>query len=55
MIGALPPIHDLAAQAGIDLPAALGRIEDVADTEPENQPARKPKKTDRSQQGASDA
>ncbi len=55
MIGALPPIHDLAAQAGIDLPAALGRIEDVADTEPENQPARKPKKTDRASQGAADA
>ena len=46
MIGALPPIDDLAAQAGIDLPAVLGRIEDVAETEPENQPPRRPKKTD---------
>ena len=55
MIGALPPIHELAAQAGIDLPSALGRIEDIADTEPENQPARQPKKTDRSQDGAIDA
>ncbi len=26
LIGSLPPIHDLAAQAGIDLPAVLGKI-----------------------------
>ncbi|MDJ0938137.1 MAG: SPFH domain-containing protein [Woeseiaceae bacterium] len=45
MIGSLPPIHDLAKQAGIDLPSALGKIEDVAETEPENLPPRKPKKT----------
>ena len=31
MIGALPPIHDLAKQAGIELPEALGRVEDVSD------------------------
>ena len=31
MIGALPPIHDLAKQAGIELPEALGKIEDVAE------------------------
>ena len=31
MIGALPPIHDLAKQAGIELPEALGRVEDVGD------------------------
>ncbi len=28
MIGALPPIHELAKQAGIELPSALGRIEE---------------------------
>jgi flotillin len=27
MIGALPPIHDLARQAGIELPEALGKVE----------------------------
>jgi flotillin len=26
LIGALPPIHELAAQAGIDLPAVLGKV-----------------------------
>jgi flotillin len=31
MIAALPPIHDLAKQAGIDLPEALGRIETASD------------------------
>jgi flotillin len=29
MIGALPPIHDLAKQAGIELPAALGKVEET--------------------------
>jgi flotillin len=29
MIGALPPIHDLAKQAGIELPDALGKVEDT--------------------------
>jgi flotillin len=29
MIGALPPIHELARQAGIELPGALGRVEDA--------------------------
>jgi len=33
MIGALPPIHELAKQAGIELPAALGKVEQ---TEPED-------------------
>lgn len=28
LIGSLPPIHDLAQQAGIDLPAYLGRVRD---------------------------
>ncbi|MDX1516622.1 MAG: SPFH domain-containing protein [Woeseiaceae bacterium] len=36
MIGALPPIHDLAKQAGIELPEALGKIE-----EPRDEPAAK--------------
>jgi len=26
MVGALPRIHELAAQAGIELPAALGKL-----------------------------
>jgi flotillin len=29
MIGALPPVHDLAKQAGVDLPEFLGEIEDT--------------------------
>jgi flotillin len=31
LIGALPPIHELAQQAGIDLPEVLGRVQ----TEPD--------------------
>jgi len=31
MIGALPPIHELAKQAGISLPEALGKVEDADD------------------------
>jgi flotillin len=27
LIGALPPLHELAEQAGIELPAALGRVQ----------------------------
>ncbi|MEO1321237.1 MAG: flotillin domain-containing protein, partial [Pseudomonadota bacterium] len=30
MIGALPPVHELAKQAGIELPEALGKIDAVA-------------------------
>jgi len=26
LVGALPPIHELAHQAGIELPGALGKI-----------------------------
>ena len=33
LIGALPPIHELAEQAGIDLPAALGKVHDTKDRE----------------------
>lgn len=29
MIGALPPVHELAKQAGIDLPAVLGKISET--------------------------
>ena len=28
LIGSLPAVHELADQAGIDLPAALGRVKD---------------------------
>ncbi|MBT8100304.1 MAG: flotillin family protein [Gammaproteobacteria bacterium] len=34
MIGALPPIHDLAKQAGIELPEALGRVEQATEEPP---------------------
>ena len=27
LIGALPPLHELAEQAGIDLPAVLGKVQ----------------------------
>lgn len=40
MIGALPPIHDLAKQAGIELPEALGRIEDTQDSDAGRKQAR---------------
>ena len=30
LIGALPPIHDLAKQAGIELPDVLGKVEETA-------------------------
>ncbi len=43
IIGALPPIHDLARQAGIELPAALGKVEDVAEAEEASPPPRKAK------------
>ncbi len=37
MIGALPPVHELAKQAGIELPNALGRVrlDDIVDVEVE--------------------
>ena len=28
-MGSLPPIHDLAKQAGVELPSFLGKVEDV--------------------------
>ena len=43
MISALPPIHDLAKQAGIELPEALGRVEGTKD----EVPAKKSSKRDR--------
>jgi flotillin len=33
LIGALPPVHELAKQAGIDLPDALGKVEEADDTQ----------------------
>ena len=44
MIGALPPVHELAQQAGIDLPEVLGTIgkkngTKPAEKEPGGQPA----------------
>jgi flotillin len=34
MIGSLPPIHDLAKQAGIELPEFLGKVDDSNDDQP---------------------
>jgi len=34
MIGALPPIHDLARQAGIELPEVLGKVDSTDDEPP---------------------
>jgi len=39
MIGALPPIHDLAKQAGIELPEALGKVEKTIDDQTQKLPA----------------
>ncbi len=38
LIGALPPIHELANQAGIDLPEVLGKIKDEKDKPPAASP-----------------
>ena len=37
LIGALPPIHELAEQAGIDLPDVLGKVK-ATEAEPETEP-----------------
>jgi flotillin len=37
MIGALPPAHELAAQAGIDLPEVLGRGANISKSEPRSE------------------
>jgi len=34
LIGSLPPIHELAEQAGIDLPEVLGKVKDTKPPEP---------------------
>jgi flotillin len=46
LIGSLPPVHELARQAGIELPGVLGRVreEDVASTPP-SAPAPRPAPT----------
>ena len=39
LIGALPPIHELAEQAGIDLPEVLGKVKDSPkEPEPKRDP-----------------
>ncbi len=50
MIGALPPLHDLAKQAGVELPAALGRVEDVAESDDDPPPGPKQAKFRRKKQ-----
>lgn len=42
MIQALPPIHDLAEQAGIDLPSVLGSVKnaDPSEAQPSSKPVR---------------
>ena len=43
MIGALPPVHELARQAGIELPDILGKVANPGNSAPSNpQPARPP-------------
>ncbi len=44
MIGSLPQVHELARQAGIELPGALGRVRDADDTIDE--PPTTPRHTD---------
>ncbi len=39
LIGALPPMHDLAKQAGVDLPGFLGTVEDGEEAEDEKDDA----------------
>jgi flotillin len=34
LIGSLPPIHELAQQAGIDLPEVLGKVKSTREPEP---------------------
>jgi flotillin len=43
MIGALPPIHDLARQAGIELPDALGRVEEAENEDAKDSSGKAPK------------
>jgi flotillin len=39
MIGSLPQVHELAKQAGIDLPSALGKVVDHEEPTPKSRPA----------------
>ncbi len=39
MIGSLPQVHELAKQAGIDLPSALGKVLDHENPPPSSEPA----------------
>jgi flotillin len=39
MIGSLPQVHELAKQAGIDLPSALGKVVDHEEPTPRSKPA----------------
>ena len=43
LIGSLPPMHELAGQAGIDLPEVLGKVKEVKDGKRVAAPAPKPK------------
>lgn len=48
LVGSLPRLHELAKQAGIELPAALGKLQERDQVQP-------PKKVAKSRQGQSDA
>jgi flotillin len=39
LIGSLPPIHELAKQAGIELPEFFGKIEDADDDDDDESPS----------------
>ncbi|MEM7624930.1 MAG: SPFH domain-containing protein [Planctomycetota bacterium] len=42
LIGSLPPIHELADQAGIDLPEVLGKVQSAPPTAPASRGSQKP-------------
>jgi len=45
LIGSLPPIHELAHQAGLDLPSYLGKVENVEPGQDEPQEKSEPSTT----------
>ncbi len=46
LIGSLPPMHELAAQAGIDLPEVLGKVQGEGPSGTRNEKASKPARPD---------
>lgn len=50
MIGSLPQVHELAKQAGIDLPSALGKVVDHEEPAPKSKPVSTPAPTTKGDQ-----